>query len=114
MSPLLADSSNSLSFPVKKSLQATALDTLLEALIADLGIEGQLAECRAQLAWDEVVGPSLARQTRVLRVHNGRLEVAVASAVLRSQLSFMQRDIIARLNDLAGAQAIKELVLLNK
>ena len=66
------------------------------------------------MAWEEAVGPALTQQTRPLRVHNGRLEVAVPSAVWRSQLSFMQRDIVARLNELVGEPVIEELVLLNK
>jgi predicted nucleic acid-binding Zn ribbon protein len=108
------NSSNSNSRPSEGTPQATALDSLLGSLIAELGIEGKLAECRAQLAWEEVAGPSLARHARALRVRNGRLEVAVPSAVWRSQLSFMQQDIILRLNELAGSPVIKELVLVNK
>ena len=83
-------------------------------LIADLGLTRKLTEFRVLMAWEEVVGPALAQQTRPLRIHNGRLEVAVPSAVWRSQLSFMQRDIVARLNELAGESVVEELVLLNK
>ena len=83
-------------------------------MIADLGLSHKLAECRAKLAWEEAVGPFLARRTRPLRVRNGRLEVGVGSAVWRNQLIFMQRDIVARINDLVGEEVIKELVLLYK
>ena len=82
-------------------------------MIGGLGVRQRLAECRAQLAWDEVVGASLAQHARPLRVRNGRLEVAVPAAVWRSQLVFLQRDIIARLNARAGADVISALVLLN-
>jgi len=77
-------------------------------------VESKLAECRARLVWDEAVGPSLARYARPLRVHKGCLEVAVPSAVWRSQLSFMQREIVARINELVGSEVIKELKLINK
>lgn len=90
------------------------LGGLLEALIADLGLSQKLTECRAKIVWEEAVGATLAGQARPLRVRNGRLEVAVASAVWRNQLSFMQRDIVERINRLVGENVITELILLNR
>ena len=93
---------------------ASALKDLLGALVCDLGVENKLAECRARLVWEEAVGPSLARYARPLRVYKGCLEVAVPSAVWRSQLSFMQQEIIARVNELVGMEIVKELRLINR
>ena len=83
-------------------------------MVADLGIARRLAETRALLAWDEVVGVPLAQQARPLRVARGRLEVAVSSAAWRTQLSFVQKEIVVRLNRAAGETVINELVLLNR
>ena len=60
------------------------------------------------------MGPTLAREARALRVENGRMEVAVASAVWRNQLSFMKQEIAARINELAGEEIVKELILMNR
>jgi hypothetical protein len=49
-----------------------------------------------------------------LRVVNGRLEVAVPAAVWRSQLSFLQREVVARLNRAARAEVVSALVLVNR
>mgnify|MGYP001284027058 CR=1 FL=1 len=87
---------------------------MLGAVLVDLGLDHKLIEYRARQVWDEAVGPALAGQGRPLRVHNGRMEVAVPSAVWRNQLSFMKQDIITRINELAGGEAIKELILLNQ
>jgi hypothetical protein len=83
-------------------------------VIEDLGLTGKMAECRAKMAWEEAVGASLALQTRPVRIHRGRLEVAVPSSVWRAQLSFMKRDIVDRINKLIGEEVVKELVLLNR
>jgi hypothetical protein len=91
-----------------------ALGSILDAVIADLGLKQKLVECRILLAWEEAAGPALAGQTHALRVRNGRLEVAVSSAVWRNQLIFIQRDLVARLNALVGEQVIKDLLLLNQ
>ena len=90
------------------------LHGLLEAVVEDLGVEEKLAECRVRMVWEEAVGPALAQYTRPLRVRRGYLEVAVPSAVWRTQLSFMQRDIVARINELMGGEVVEELKLLNQ
>ena len=92
----------------------TVLHGLLDAAVEDLGIEQKLVECRARMAWEEAVGPTLAQYTRPLRLSKGYLEVAVPSAVWRTQLNFMQRDIAARINELLGEQVVKGLKLLNQ
>ena len=92
----------------------TVLHGLLDAAVEDLGIEQKLVECRARMAWEEAVGPSLAQHTSPLRLSKGYLEVAVPSAVWRTQLNFMQRDIAARINELLGGKVIKGLKLLNQ
>ena len=92
----------------------TVLHGLLDAAIEDLGIDQKLVECRARMAWEEAVGPSLAQATTPLRLSKGYLEVAVPSGVWRTQLNFMQRDIAARINELLGAQVVEGLKLLNQ
>ena len=94
--------------------QPEPLGGLLEAVIADLGLAPKLLEYRARQVWEEAAGPTLARQSRPLRVRRGRMEVAVQSAVWRNQLSFMKQDIIARINDLVGQKAIEDLILVNQ
>ncbi len=92
----------------------TVLHGLLEAAVEELGINEKLVECRARMAWEEAVGPTLAQYTRPLRLSKGFLEVAVPSAVWRTQLNFMQRDIAERINKLLGGKVIKGLKLLNQ
>ena len=92
----------------------TVLHGLLEAAVEDLGINQKLLECRARMAWEEAVGPTLAQYTSPRRLSKGYLEVAVPSAVWRTQLNFMQRDIAARINELLGGKVVKGLKLLNQ
>ena len=96
------------------SSPASSLNELLGSLLGDLGVEDKIAECQAQLAWDKAVGPTLARYAHPLRVHKGCLEVAVPSAVWRSQLILMQNDIVARINDEVGRKIVRELRLINR
>ena len=91
-----------------------SLEGLLEAVVADLGITDRLREFRARQAWNDVVGATLAAHSRPLRVRQGRMDVAVPSAVWRAQLSLMKRDIVMRLNTAIGADTIRDLALVNE
>jgi len=112
--PGLSDVSGRSRSTGKGSGQPEGLDVLLERVLGSLGAGARLAECRALLAWPEVVGPVLAEHAHPLRVVNGRMEVAVPSAVWRNQLSFMQRDLVARLNRQVGADVITDVLLVNR
>lgn len=91
---------------------AESLQNLLEAAVAELGLSEKLLEARIMLAWDEAAGP-LASRARPLKIRHGKLEVAVASPVWRTQLNFVKQEIVDRLNARAGRKVIGELVLLN-
>ena len=88
----------------------TPLSELVNEVVCDLGI----SECEALLVWNDVVGSSLAKNARPIRVKNGILEVAVPSAVWRTQLNFMATDIVNRINIHVGAEIIQELRLINR
>jgi predicted nucleic acid-binding Zn ribbon protein len=98
--------------PESRVAEAESLQSLLEAAVAELGLSERLLETRILLAWDEAAGP-LASRARPLKVRHGKLEVAVASPVWRTQLNFVKQEIVARLNDRVGVQVIGELVLRN-
>ena len=92
----------------------TPLGTLVNQVVHDLGISEKVVECQALLVWNDVVGSSLAQNARPIRVKGGVLEVAVPSAVWRTQLNFMGIDIVKRINGHVGAEIIQELRLINR
>ena len=83
-------------------------------LVEELGLTEKLQEYRARQVWEQAVGPGLVQYARPLRVRQGRMEVAVPSAVWRNQLTFMKQDIIGKINELVGREVIKELILVNQ
>jgi len=92
----------------------TPLSTLLDKVVCELGINEKIVECKALLVWNDVVGPSLAQYAQPIRVKDGILEVAVPSAVWRTQLKFMDIDIVERINNKLGSENIRELRLINR
>lgn len=87
---------------------------LLEAVLAELGVADKVRECQALLAWEEVAGPRLAERATALRVHRGRLELAVPSAVWRTHLSFSKQQLLDRINQRLGQRVVRDLVFVSR
>lgn len=73
---------------------------VLEGLLDRLGIRDRV-ECGVTAArWESVVGPHIARVTRVGRVvRDGTLFVEVAGAAWMMELSMMRKELLRRLNE---------------
>lgn len=59
----------------------------------------------AAAAWPAAVGKQVAARTRVLRVEERRLVVAVEDVLYQRNLQSLSRQILANLRDLAGSAA---------
>ena len=80
-------------------------------LIEGAGMRERLDEAAFTAAWAEVVGAMIARHTTGLRLRNGILTLHVDSAPLRQEMVYMRAEIQARLNERAGHEAVKEVVV---
>ena len=69
--------------PRFKSAKGPAkLGDLLGNVVSRLGLERNLDDYRIWAAWDEVVGPAVARNAQPIRLQARRLVVAVKNACL--------------------------------
>ncbi len=64
---------------------------------------------RVLQAWDEIMGPSVARQTSRKKVENRILVIQLDSAVVRKELLMMKGKIISSINEHIGHDAIKDV-----
>ena len=72
---------------------------------------GYLDEVKVINSWPKVVGPFIASHTIDLSIKDGRLFVRVDSDALRSELSYSKSLLMKNLNELAGKETLKEIVL---
>lgn len=84
---------------------------LVMQFLRDNGLETPLYEHRLIQAWDSVVGAAVSKYTKDLRIYNQVLFVTVSSAALRNELMMRRTELVVRLNTLAGAQVITQIVL---
>ena len=77
----------------------------------EMNIEGKLSEVNIINRWQEVAGRAIASRTTKLYIKNGVLYIHLSSSVVRSELMMMKESIRSRLNEAAGSDLIKEIVL---
>lgn len=89
----------------------TELRTILSGVVSRLGIDRNLDDYRIWEAWDEVVGPQVARNAEPIKLDRRRLVVSVRSNGWMQELSLLRHDIRDRLNAWMGREVIGEIFL---
>ncbi|MFN2376485.1 MAG: DUF721 domain-containing protein, partial [Candidatus Binatia bacterium] len=92
-----------------KRSRPTRLSALLEQSLARLGLDRRLDDYRVWQAWDEVVGRTISRNAQPVRLDGTRLVVTVRSSTWLQELSLLQRELIARLNEWMQREVVREL-----
>ena len=83
----------------------------LRALAARRGWQSHLAAGDLHAAWDEVVGPQLARQTAPLRLQGGVLVLSASSPLWAAEVRQLGRVITERVNARLGAGTVRQVTV---
>jgi predicted nucleic acid-binding Zn ribbon protein len=83
------------------------LEAALEELASRLAPTTTLA--RVQAVWERAAGPAIAAAARPTAERDGVLSVTCSAAVWAHELSLMAGELITRLNEALGRDAIREL-----
>ena len=89
---------------------AEQIGDVIHYFLRQQGLESPLNEYRLVQAWDDMVGPAIARYTDNLYIKNQTLYVHLTSAVLRQELMMARELLIKNLNRAVGAQVIVNIV----
>ena len=81
----------------------------LEDLVRRLGITKTLSKYHVLTSWQFVVGEQVAKVTVPERIENGVLFVSVATASWRAELTMRRKEILERINKVAGKDSVKEI-----
>lgn len=71
----------------------------------------KMMEIRIRRSWQEVLGPMVLQYTRNVYVKDKVLYVSLTSSVLRSELVLCREKLVKSLNDYAGSQVIRDIVI---
>jgi predicted nucleic acid-binding Zn ribbon protein len=87
-----------------------SLSEVLHDYIRELKIESKLKEVDVVGAWEPLLGKTIARYTRNLRISNRILYVEISSAVVKNELIMMREEICRKLNESVGGEVIDRIV----
>ena len=86
-------------------------DALVEYL-RESGLEQSVLDVQVEEAWPRVRGETVTNLTRSIKVQNGMLIVHINSAALKAQLFENRFELVRKLNEAVGAEAIKDCRIL--
>ena len=88
--------------------------SLAEAMkdyIREMNLEGKLSEIGIINSWEDTVGKAIASRTSKLYIKDHVLYVHLTSSVVRNELLMLRQALKEKLNEKAGTEVIKDIVL---
>lgn len=99
---------NSLVMRRKRTL---SMSDALKEYRKEMNIDQRLKQVGLVNSWENIVGNAIARRTSKVYMKDGRLFVHLNSSVVRNELQMIKGALIERLNESAGEELVKEIVL---
>lgn len=84
------------------------LQDVLSKVYKDLDLEDKVCVYEVKRAYNDVMGSLIVKLTEYLKVEGGTLNVKLASAALRQELSMRKTSIVGQINDKLGGKAVVE------
>ena len=91
------------------------LQSLTDALVGYMreeGLEQSLFEVQIEEIWPQVMGETVTKLTRSVDLKDGMLIVHLNSAALKAQLFENRFELVRKLNEALGAEAIRDCRIL--
>lgn len=85
---------------------------VLNIYLRETGLEKTVLEDKVVALWPEIMGDTIARLTRSVEVRNGMLIVHISSAALKAQLFECRFELVKKINDAVGGNAIRDVRIL--
>jgi len=85
------------------------LKAAINSLLKAAGLDAGVAQNKALLVWDDVVGAKVSENTTPEKVEAGTLYIKASNPTWRQELVFKKEDILKKLNKKLGEKTIKEI-----
>jgi len=79
--------------------------------ISEMNLGDKLAETSLISSWEEIVGRAISSRTSKIYVKDHIMYVHLASSVVRNELMMLRESLRNKLNEKAGFEVIKDIVL---
>lgn len=95
---------------MKEHNQKSIKDAISDAF-STMNIRQKIAETRLISTWENVMGKTIAKHTRKIFISKGVLFIYLDNPALKNELTYSRERIIELVNEAAGEELIKEVVL---
>lgn len=92
-----------------KRKEASPIGDLVQSYLRRESLDTPLNEFRLVRAWNEILGPVVAKSTKQIFIKNQQLNVHLDSAALRHELLMRRTQLIDILNRHIGAKVIYDI-----
>lgn len=79
--------------------------------IKEMNLNGKLSEVGVINSWEETVGKAISSRTSKIYIKDHVLFVHLNSSVVRNELLMLREELKEKLNEKAGSEVIKDIVL---
>lgn len=87
------------------------INEVVKAYLKALGVEDKIKETHAINSWESLVGKMVAKSTKRIEIYKGIMYVHINSSIVRNELMMIRNELLKRINENAGSELIKEIVL---
>jgi len=88
-----------------------SLGSVIKEYLKENNIDRKLAEVDIVSSWESIIGKQIARATSTIFIKDGTLHLHLKSSIVRNELLMMRSEIIRAINQRAGFEIVKAIVL---
>lgn len=88
-----------------------SLAEAMQDYIKEMNLGDKLKEINVIDSWEQIVGKAISTRTSKVYIKEGVLFVHLSSSIVRNELMMIREALREKLNEKAGSEVIKEIVL---
>lgn len=93
------------------SANEQSLKNVIGTFLKSSRLSGKMAEQKIIDGWGKRMGPMIAKHTKEISIYDKKLFLHIDSAPLRQELFYSREKLVKMLNEEAGEEVIREIVL---
>ncbi len=87
------------------------LSQVLKEYRSEMNIDNRLKEVSLLNSWEDIAGRAIAKRTTKVTMKDGTMVIYLSSPVVRNELMMIRESLRERLNEEAGEELVKNIVL---
>jgi predicted nucleic acid-binding Zn ribbon protein len=88
-----------------------SIGSVIKEYLKEKKFDKKLAEVDIVSSWETIVGRPIARATSSVSIKEGILHLHMKSSIVRHELLMMKTDLMRVINERAGFEIVKEIIL---